>query len=127
MDESAPSWMALRARFGNGGAGFAFVIPVYNHARNVGQVVQAAMDSGAPVVVVDDGSTDGSGDAAARIAGATVLRHEKNLGKGAAILTGLATVAAPSIGARFAVTVDADGQHSPDDARGLLAGALARG
>ena len=119
MDEPAPSWMALRARFGKGG--FAFVIPVYNHAGNVGQVVQAAMDSGVPVVVVDDGSTDGSGDAAARIAGATVLRHEKNLGKGVAILTGLAAVAAPPLGVRFAVTVDADGQHSPDDARVLLA------
>ncbi|HEX7501155.1 MAG TPA: glycosyltransferase family 2 protein [Polyangia bacterium] len=119
MDEPAPSWMALRARFGKGG--LAFVIPVYNHARNVGQVVQAALDSGMPVVVVDDGSTDGSGDAAARIAGAMVLRHEENLGKGAAILTGLAAVAAPPLGARFAVTVDADGQHSPDDARVLLA------
>jgi len=118
MTEPAPSWMALRARLGDGVA-FAFVIPVYNHVRNVGQVVTAALASGAPVVVVDDGSTDGSGDSVAGLAGVTLVRHQKNLGKGAAILTGLA--AAASIGARFAVTVDADGQHNPDDARGLLA------
>jgi glycosyltransferase involved in cell wall biosynthesis len=115
MTAPAPSWQVLRARFG---PAFAFVIPVYNHVRNVRQVVLAAVASGAPVVVVDDGSTDGSGDAVADIAGAALVRHEKNLGKGAAILTGLATIAA--VGARFAVTVDADGQHNPDDARGLL-------
>jgi len=118
MTAPAPSWQDLRARFGDG-ATVAFVIPVYNHARNVRQVVLAAVASGAPVIVVDDGSTDGSGDAVADIAGATLVRHEKNLGKGAAILTGLATIAA--VGARFAVTVDADGQHNPDDARSLLA------
>ena len=120
MIQPAPSWMALRARLGDGAA-FAFVIPVYNHIRNVRQVVLAAVASGAPVVVVDDGSTDGSGDALAGIAGATLVRHAKNLGKGAAILTGLSAVSAPALGARFAVTVDADGQHNPDDARGLLA------
>jgi uncharacterized Zn-binding protein involved in type VI secretion len=118
MTRPAPSWQTLRARFG---PAFAFVIPVYNHVRNVRQVVLAAVASGAPVVVVDDGSTDGSGDAVADIAGVTVVRHGKNLGKGAAILTGLVALVGPAVGARFAVTVDADGQHNPDDARGLLA------
>ena len=121
MHRPPPSWQDLLARFGDRGLGVAFVIPVFNHARNVRQVVLAAVDTGAPVVIVDDGSTDGSGDAVAGISGATVVRHEKNRGKGAAILTGLATVAVPPVGARFAVTVDADGQHCPDDARGLLA------
>jgi glycosyltransferase involved in cell wall biosynthesis len=118
MDVAAPTWEDLRARHEACGAPFAFVLPVYNHARNVGQVVAAAVASGARVLVVDDGSTDGSG-AAAAIPGARVLRHEENQGKGAAILTGLA--AAKSAGAVFAISVDADGQHRPDEARKLLA------
>ncbi len=120
MGEADPSWQDLRARFEGAGAGFVFVIPVYNHARNLGQVVSDARGSGVEIIVVDDGSTDGSGDVAGA-AGATVLRHEHNQGKGAAILTGLR--AAGAAGARFAITVDADGQHRPDDARRLL-GAL---
>ena len=123
MDDSAPAWPDLRARFADGGSAFAFVIPVFNHERNVGRVVTAAVATGAPVVVVDDGSTDGSA-AAATVAGATVIRHAGNRGKGAAILTGLAAVASPPIAAQFAVTVDADGQHQPEDARQLLAALL---
>jgi len=119
MADATPSWEDLRARHEGCGAAFAFVIPVYNHVRNVGQVVAEAVQSGAPVLVVDDGSTDGSGEAARAVAGAQVLRHEVNRGKGAAILTGLGT--AQARGARFAVTVDADGQHHPDEARKLLA------
>jgi glycosyltransferase involved in cell wall biosynthesis len=118
MDDGAPSWQDLRARCERSGAGFAFVIPVFNHARNVGRVVAAAVASGARVIAVDDGSTDGSGDVAGA-AGAEIVRHEGNRGKGAAILTGLVT--AQDKGARFAITVDADGQHDPDDGRRLLA------
>jgi glycosyltransferase involved in cell wall biosynthesis len=121
MQETAPSWEALHACFGASGLRFAFVIPVYNHVRNVAEVVRAALQSQAPVIVVDDGSTDGSGEAIAGLAGAIVIRHPINQGKGAAILSGLAAAAAPSVGARFVVTVDADGQHDPDDARRLLA------
>jgi len=117
MDDGTPSWDELRARFAGCGAAFAFVIPVFNHARNVGQVAEAAAASGAEVVVVDDGSTDGSAEAAA-VAGARVIRHDGNRGKGAAILTGLAALRAT---AAFAITVDADGQHRPDEARKLLA------
>jgi glycosyltransferase involved in cell wall biosynthesis len=120
MGDGVPSWSELRARCDRRAVPFAFVIPVYNHERNVRQVATAAVASGAPVVVVDDGSTDGS-YAAADIAGVTLVRHAKNRGKGAAILTGLQAVAASPFGARFAVTADADGQHDPDDARALLA------
>jgi glycosyltransferase involved in cell wall biosynthesis len=111
----------LRTRFSNLGAPFAFVIPVYNHARNVRSVVLAAVASGAPVIVVDDGSTDETARALEEATGASIVRHVRNQGKGAAILAGLAVAASPPIGARFAVTVDADGQHRPDDARELLA------
>jgi glycosyltransferase involved in cell wall biosynthesis len=121
MQESTPSWEALRSRFNACGLPFAFVIPVYNHMCNLRSVVLAALASGAPVIVVDDGSTDGTADVLAEPTGAVVVRHERNQGKGAAILTGLKVAAAPPLGARFAVTVDADGQHRPDDARNLLA------
>lgn len=121
MPEAAPAWAELRARFSDAGVGFAFVIPVYNHARNIEQVVTAALASGAPVIVVDDGSTDETRDKLAGLTAAVVVRHAENQGKGAAILTGLVTAAAPPIQAHFAVTVDGDGQHDPDDARRLLA------
>jgi glycosyltransferase involved in cell wall biosynthesis len=119
MSNPTPSWEDLRARFA--GTPFAFVIPVFNHARNVRSVIAAAQVSGAPVIVVDDGSTDGTAQALADLATVAIVHHAQNQGKGAAILRGLSTAAAPPIGARFAVTVDADGQHQPDDARGLLA------
>jgi glycosyltransferase involved in cell wall biosynthesis len=119
MDASAPAWPELRERFAGCGATFVFVIPVFDHARNVGQVAAAAAVSGAPVLVVDDGSTDGSGASAAAVPGVTVIRHAANRGKGAAILTGLGE--AQTRGARFAVTVDADGQHRPEEACRLLA------
>jgi len=64
------------------------VIPCYQGARTVGDVVRGARASGLPVVVVDDGSTDGSG-AAAEAAGATVLRHPGNRGKGYSVRNGM--------------------------------------
>jgi glycosyltransferase involved in cell wall biosynthesis len=127
MRESWPSWQDLRARFADAGAVFAFVIPVYNHARNIERVVKEAVASGAPVVVVDDGSTDQTRDIVAQLPRAVLVRHPSNRGKGAAILAGLDAAAAPPIRARFAVTLDGDGQHNPDDARGLLAALWAEG
>jgi len=124
---TSPSWQDLHGRFADAGATFAFVIPVFNHARNIEQVVQSALASGAPVIVVDDGSTDETRDKVAGLSGVTVVRHSENRGKGAAILTGLATAASAPTRAHFVVTVDGDGQHNPDDARRLLAGLWADG
>jgi glycosyltransferase involved in cell wall biosynthesis len=121
MPDALPSWPDLRARFAGAKVGFAFVIPVYNHARNLERVVQSALASGVPVIVVDDGSTDETGEVTGRLAPAVVVRHPTNQGKGAAILTGLRTASEPPIGAHFAVVIDGDGQHNPDDARALLA------
>jgi hypothetical protein len=73
---------------------------------------------GAPVVVVDDGSADGTADAA-RAGGARVVRHAATLGKGRALATGIATVL--DTGAAYVVTLDADGQHPPESVRSLLA------
>ena len=94
----------------------AVVIPAYNHGATVADVAARALDLDVPVIVVDDGSTD---DTRARLCdlGIRVLRHPRNLGKGAAILTGLA--AAREI-ADWAVTIDADGQHDPADIPDLV-------
>jgi glycosyltransferase involved in cell wall biosynthesis len=85
-------------------------IPCFQGERTIGQVVRGALGAGLPVVVVDDGSTDGSGEAA-EAAGATLLRHPRNRGKGAALQTAFAW--AERAGARAVLTMDADGQHDP--------------
>ena len=96
---------------------FAFVIPVYNHAGTVAQIIKDAQKLGYPVFVVDDGSTDNTYDQIKEIKGIQILRHEQNQGKGAAILTGFATAASV---ADWAITIDADGQHYPEDAKKLI-------
>ncbi len=96
---------------------FAVVIPVYNHGAQVAQVARQAQALGYPVFVVDDGSTDDTPLRLAEIQGITVLRHSKNEGKGKAILTGF--MAASHV-ADYALTLDADGQHDPQDAVVLM-------
>ena len=95
------------------------LIPVYNAAGHVGGVVRRTLAQGVCVVVVDDGSTDDSGGEA-REAGAEVIRHTVNRGKGAALKTGLARCR--ELGCEWMVLLDADGQHDPDDIPQLLAG-----
>jgi glycosyltransferase involved in cell wall biosynthesis len=97
---------------------FAFIIPVYNHAATVAQVIKDAQVLQFPIFVVDDGSTDSTYDQIKEIAGIQMLRHQQNLGKGAAIMTGFAAAAAV---ADWVITVDADGQHYPEDALKLIA------
>jgi glycosyltransferase involved in cell wall biosynthesis len=96
---------------------FAVLIPVYNHAAQIAAVVSRARVLGLPVCVIDDGSTDETAARLEGIAGVTVLRHGTNRGKGAAILTGFDALAGR---ADWAVTLDADGQHDPDDIPGMI-------
>ena len=95
----------------------AVVIPVYNHEQMVAEVVQRALKLGFPVIVVDDGSTDATYERIRRIEGIRILRHRSNRGKGAALLTGFAVAAKL---ADWAITLDADGQHHPEDAQRLI-------
>src|ERR1043166_7640698 len=90
----------------------AVVVPAYQAAAAVGAVVAGVRTDlpDATVYVVDDGSTDDTG-AAAVAAGAIVLRHQRNRGKGAALASGMAR--AIGDGAGMLATLDADGQHSP--------------
>ena len=96
---------------------FAIVIPAYNHGRQVGGVVEKTLRLGLPVIVVDDGSTDSTPQVLASLSGVTVIRHKENQGKGASLLTGFA--AALQL-ADWAITIDADGQHNPEDILSLI-------
>jgi polyprenyl-phospho-N-acetylgalactosaminyl synthase len=94
------------------------VVPLYNEASVIGDVVRNARRVFPNVVCVDDGSSDGCGAEAAR-AGAVVVRHPVNLGQGAALQTGFEyALAVPSM--RWVVTFDADGQHQVADVLVML-------
>ncbi|GAB7192291.1 glycosyltransferase family 2 protein [Kineococcus sp. NUM-3379] len=94
------------------------VVPLYQEATAVGDVVRELRTVFPHVVCVDDGSTDGSA-AAARAAGAAVVRHCVNLGQGAALQTGIDyALSFPTT--RHVVTFDADGQHRVDDAAAMV-------
>jgi glycosyltransferase involved in cell wall biosynthesis len=96
---------------------FSFVIPVYNHAGSLASVLDECIKFGLPVIVVDDGSTDRVSEVLIRYKHISAIRHEKNLGKGEAIRSGLRAASAI---ADFAITIDADGQHLPGDAAKLI-------
>jgi glycosyltransferase involved in cell wall biosynthesis len=104
---------AARPRTG----GTCVVVPMFNEAAVVSDVVAALADSFDAVVCVDDGSSDESGRLAAE-AGATVVYHPVNLGQGAALQTGVEFALRSS--ADYLITFDADGQHRIEDAVKLL-------
>jgi glycosyltransferase involved in cell wall biosynthesis len=105
----------------NPGAGkkarFAIIIPVYNHEHAVSDVIRKALCLNYPVFVVNDGSTDSTADRIRNLDGIRLLQHKENRGKGAAILTGFAQAAQV---ADWSITIDADGQHDPQDALKLI-------
>jgi glycosyltransferase involved in cell wall biosynthesis len=88
------------------------VIPCLNEAKAVGDVIPAVRPMLPNVLVVDDGSTDDTAVVAER-AGASVLRHERPCGKGAALRDGWAEARAR--GFSWALSMDGDGQHAPAD------------
>jgi glycosyltransferase involved in cell wall biosynthesis len=119
--ETMPANAANRSTGSGSRPRFVFVMPVYNHGDAVTAVIWKAKALGYPVIVVDDGSTDGTAERIAQIPHITVLRHPCNQGKGAALMTGLASAAEI---ADWAVTIDADGQHDPADAPHLIRAVL---
>jgi glycosyltransferase involved in cell wall biosynthesis len=95
----------------------AVLIPALNCAPTIAGLVRDARRYVATVLVVDDGSTDATGELAAA-AGAEVLRHDHNRGKAAALLSGMQALAAR--GCTHVVTMDGDGQHLADELPTLL-------
>jgi glycosyltransferase involved in cell wall biosynthesis len=90
----------------------SIVIPAYNESAAIAEVISVLRAAAAwrEIIVVDDGSSDGTADRAAA-AGATVVRHPYNIGNGAAVKSGIRRASG-----EFILIVDADGQHPPEDA-----------
>lgn len=99
-------------------AGTWIVIAAYREGGVIGKVVQELRSEHWNVLVVDDGSDDGTAERAAG-AGALVLRHLVNLGQGAALRTGFKYLLEAG-SAEYIVTFDADGQHRPQDVAPLV-------
>ena len=94
------------------------IIPTYNNAGTLSSVVSAALEQSLPVIVVNDGSTDETKTILAKFPSVTVKTHGINLGKGAALTTGLQL--AKFLGWSAAITIDSDGQHRPADLVALV-------
>ena len=98
------------------------VIPVYNHGETLKSVVKGALAAGFPVLVVDDGSSDGGVETLDGL-DCQIETLQKNMGKGAAILAGAAIAREHGYGS--IITIDADGQHDPADTKGVAEKAIA--
>ena len=114
MPESAPRYRSL-----------SVIVPVYNERNTVAEIVRRMRAVELPlereIVIVDDGSTDGTREVLSQLGDSTVhvVLHERNLGKGAAVRTGLAQVTGDLV-----LIQDADLEYDPDDWPKLLAPAL---
>jgi len=88
------------------------VIPVHNENRSIAELVKALLEKGLDVLVVDDGSTDGSGEIAIQ-EGAYVIHHPVRKGKGASLKEGFNYI--QESGYEGIIVMDGDGQHDPKD------------
>ena len=99
----------------------SIVVPAFNEAKSLAQVLEKIHALNLPkveIIVVDDGSSDGTAEVAMN-AGANVVRHPYNIGNGAAVKSGMRAAQG-----RWIVLMDGDGQHQPEDIPKLLAEAV---
>ncbi|HMP90966.1 MAG TPA: glycosyltransferase family 2 protein [Kiritimatiellia bacterium] len=91
---------------------YCVIIPAYNESAGIIPVIEKVRKIAETVVVVDDGSTDDTSEKA-KSAGAVVIRHENNLGKGASLISGFKYGSEHKYD--LVITLDADGQHDPEE------------
>ena len=99
----------------------SIIIPCYNEKSTVAGVVERVREASfggleKEIIVIDDGSTDGTAETIAKISGITVITHPKNLGKGAAVISGFKLASGD-----VSVIQDADLEYDPEDMEDLLA------
>jgi polyprenyl-phospho-N-acetylgalactosaminyl synthase len=94
------------------------IVPVYNEAPVLDEVLSGLTKRFKHIICIDDGSTDGSSEII-KESGATLLQHRRNKGQGAAFRTGF-KYALGQTNARYLITFDADGQHQVEDAEAML-------
>jgi glycosyltransferase involved in cell wall biosynthesis len=96
-------------------SGITAVLPAFNEEVSIGSIILQAKQYVDQVVVIDDGSSDHTAEVA-ELAGAKVIRHQLNMGKGAALKTGFHSLN----GSDIIITMDTDGQHNPADIPKLI-------
>src|SRR5438132_10188308 len=121
-DASAPVPAVLRRTFPD--SKIMVAIPAFNEGPTIGSVVLKARQFASQVIVVDDGSSDDTAETAA-LAGAHVIQHARNLGKGLAIRS--AWLYAREHGPEAFVLLDGDHQHDPNDIPRLVVTVLSGG
>jgi glycosyltransferase involved in cell wall biosynthesis len=89
------------------------IVPTYNNERTLVSVLEGVLRYTSNVLVINDGSTDSTAEILERYSHLTLLTHTRNQGKGAALKNGFRK--AMELGFEFAITIDSDGQHFPDD------------
>ena len=89
------------------------VVPTYNNERTLGSVIEGIRKHTSRIIVVNDGSTDSTNAMLSTLNGISTVTHKTNQGKGAALISGFRT--ALEMGYDYAITIDSDGQHFPDD------------
>lgn len=98
--------------------GICVIIPVYNNEKTIRDVALRSLNFCMDVIVVNDGSTDSTGEILRATDGITLVEYPKNKGKGHALRCGFRK--AQSLGFTYAITLDGDGQHFPEDIPLLL-------
>ncbi|MBP5630476.1 MAG: glycosyltransferase [Bacteroidaceae bacterium] len=98
--------------------GICVVIPTYNNVGTIADVVRRTLTHCLDVIVVADGCTDGTLEILQNIEGITIVSYAKNAGKGCALKRGFKK--ALEMGFAYAITLDADGQHFPEDIPTML-------